>query len=410
MSDDDVNAELGNAAAVKAATGLPFVGLTLAGDGTWSSRFWVKTQPHIYTRNWCSHVRVVGERLVLSFNDALVPKPQSRESLSRTVSAWGAAAQADLARLHVGVIGAGSVGSIVAEALARTGISRITLLDFDTLRTVNLDRTLHATEYDAIAHHSKVECLARGLRQGATARDFLVNMIDFGISEENGYRAALDCDVLFSCVDRPWGRSVLNFAAYAHLIPVIDGGIRVTTKNGRIHGADWRAHVAGPGHRCLACLGQFDPGLVEAERAGHLDDPRYIEGLPPDHPIRRNENVFAFGVGAAGLEVLQMLSMILSPSGISSPGAQLYHFNIGRLDVDENTNCDESCPYPLLAAIGDHSGMTVTGPHRVAELARAERASRRSLRRRFLDWLRQIRQSFLQRSNRKTCTSTPEEL
>lgn len=136
MNDDDVNAELGNAAAVKAATALPFVGLTLAGDGTWSARFWLKPQPRTYTRNCCTHFRIVGERLTLSFNEALVPKPHFKESLSRAVSAWGAGSQADLVRIRIGVISAESIGSIVAEALARIGIRHITLLDFDTLHMV----------------------------------------------------------------------------------------------------------------------------------------------------------------------------------------------------------------------------------------------------------------------------------
>src|SRR5262245_3180476 len=39
MSDDDIAAEQGHAAAVYGATRLPFVGLTLAGDGAWSARF-----------------------------------------------------------------------------------------------------------------------------------------------------------------------------------------------------------------------------------------------------------------------------------------------------------------------------------------------------------------------------------
>jgi molybdopterin-synthase adenylyltransferase len=48
MSRDDVRAEQGNAPAVYGATGFPFVGLTLAGDGGWSGRFWERTAPHTY--------------------------------------------------------------------------------------------------------------------------------------------------------------------------------------------------------------------------------------------------------------------------------------------------------------------------------------------------------------------------
>ena len=40
LSRDDVAAEQGNAGAVFGATGLPLVGLTVAGDGAWSARFW----------------------------------------------------------------------------------------------------------------------------------------------------------------------------------------------------------------------------------------------------------------------------------------------------------------------------------------------------------------------------------
>ncbi|MBA4385352.1 MAG: hypothetical protein C0410_11500, partial [Anaerolinea sp.] len=63
MSDDDVNAEHGNASAVFGATRLPFVGLTLAGDSSWSARFWERAAPRAYSRVWCSTVRIVGNRL-----------------------------------------------------------------------------------------------------------------------------------------------------------------------------------------------------------------------------------------------------------------------------------------------------------------------------------------------------------
>ena len=374
MSNDDVNAERNNAGAAKGATGLPLVGLTLGNDGAWSARFWEKTAPRTYERQWCSNVRVVGERLSVTYADELMPRPRLKEELRRTVSSWGEDVQADLARLRIGVVGAGSVGSIIGEALARTGIKHVKLIDFDTVEFVNLDRLLHATKFDAIMYRSKVRSLARGLRRGATANGFTVDEIERSIGEEDGFREALDCDVLFCCVDRPWGRAVLNFIAYAHLIPVIDGGIQIrVTKRGKLKSADWKAHIASPERRCLECLGQYDPGLVSAEREGYFDDPHYIAGLPDDHPIKRNENVFAFSLSTASFEMLQMLMMIIAPFDVANAGQQMYHFVPGLFDTPKFGLCDENCLHPGLIAKGDRTGLVVTARHRQAENSRTMR-------------------------------------
>jgi hypothetical protein len=167
---------------------------------------------------------------------------------------------------------------------------------------------------------------------------------------------------------------VLNFIAYAHLIPVVNGGIQVESKPGiGLRRADWKAHIASPERGCLECIGQYDAGMVAADREGYFDDPNYIAGLPADHPVRRNENVFAFSLNAAGLEVLQALMMVIAPLGIASPGAQTYHFVPGMLDEPQFDPCKNTCPYPKLIAQGDHCAFVVTGQHRRAEQARAER-------------------------------------
>lgn len=49
-----------------------------------------------------------------------------------------------LQRAHVAVIGLGAVGSYAAEALARAGIGRLRLVDFDEIRTSNINRQLYA--------------------------------------------------------------------------------------------------------------------------------------------------------------------------------------------------------------------------------------------------------------------------
>lgn len=377
MSADDVAAERGYAAQATAMTGLPLLGMTLAGDGHWSARFWERVGRGDYEKRCCKTVRVAGDRLNVTYDNKQRPVPGFRPELERTVSAWGSDTQASLARLKVGIVGAGSVGALIAEALARTGVEDLMLLDFDTVKVVNLDRLLHARRRDAMLVRSKVETLKRALLRSVTAASPRIEPLEHSMVEEEGFRAALDCDVLFSCVDRPWPRAVLNLIAYAHLIPVIDGGIKVVTAGGeRLTAADWKAHIAAPGRRCLECLDQYDPGLVAAERDGLLDDPSYVEGLPLDHPIRGNQNVFAFSMGAASLEVLQLLSMVVAPGGLADTGAQNYHFVTGDIDV-EDRGCRPGCLYSnhLLTA-GDRSGVLVTGRHHAAERERAERARR----------------------------------
>ena len=280
LSRDDHAAESGHAAQAAALTGLPLVGLTHGtGDDSYSARLWNRTGPRQHAPLWCENVRVVGDRISVHWNKQLRPTPRFRPLQARTVSAWGPGVQADLARLHVGVIGAGSVGALVAEALARVGIEWITLLDFDTVETVNLDRLLHAGPRDVRLSRAKVETLARALRRSSTAEHPTIEAFDLSVVEPEGLARALDCDVLFSCVDRPWPRSVLNLVAYAHLVPVIDGGILIRGRPGqRLRGAEWRAHLAAPGRACLECLGQYDPALVQAERAGLLDNPSYWKG------------------------------------------------------------------------------------------------------------------------------------
>ncbi|WP_394180643.1 tRNA cyclic N6-threonylcarbamoyladenosine(37) synthase TcdA [Marinomonas posidonica] len=49
-------------------------------------------------------------------------------------------------RSHVCVIGIGGVGSWAAEALARSGIGRITLIDMDDVCVTNTNRQIHALE------------------------------------------------------------------------------------------------------------------------------------------------------------------------------------------------------------------------------------------------------------------------
>lgn len=68
-----------------------------------------------------------------------------------------------LASTHVAVIGVGGVGSWVVEALARSGIGRLTLIDMDDVCITNTNRQLPAL--DGEIGRPKVEVLAERVRR-----------------------------------------------------------------------------------------------------------------------------------------------------------------------------------------------------------------------------------------------------
>jgi len=385
MSLDDTETERRQSPAVKATTEMPLVGMTLGSNGAWSGRFWIKTAPKTYVRRWCESVRVIGRNgLETTFNDSLLHPPIFRRELTRTISAWGETAQQKIARLCFGVVGVGSVGSVVAECLARMGVQHIKLIDYDRVERHNLDRLLHATVEDARVGRLKVDVAGGALRRSATAAQPIIEGLPLAVTEMDGFKEALDCDILFSCVDRPWPRHVLNYIAYAYLIPVIDGGILIRTRAGRLRNASWRSHAVYPGKRCLQCLGQYDPGLVSVERRGDLDDPSYIDSLPRDHTLRRNENVFPFSAHLAASLMVQAIHVALNPVGISDIGEQIYHFVDGTIDSSHGAACVDGCYFASVVAKGDAEGLPITGIDPGA--AKVRTSGRKSPARRFRKW------------------------
>jgi len=71
---------------------------------------------------------------------------------------YGSRALERLARAHVAVVGVGGVGSWTVEALARSGVGRLTLIDMDDVCITNTNRQLPALEGEI--GRPKVEVLA----------------------------------------------------------------------------------------------------------------------------------------------------------------------------------------------------------------------------------------------------------
>jgi hypothetical protein len=230
------------------------------------------------------------------------------------------------ARARVGVVGLGSFGSIIAETLARIGVTDVLFVDHDRIEQRNLDRTLHATEADVYSQSPKVHVAERAAQISHTAATFDVTALPVSVLTREGAAAVLDCDVVLSCVDRPLPRAVLNAIAYAHLVPSVDGGIlaRVTPDRRPLH-VDWRIHTVGPGRGCLFCIGALLRSDVSLDREGLLDDPDYLRRFSEQDRERYNRrNVFPFSLAVAAHAALHVVGLIAGSPRVAGIGPQHY--------------------------------------------------------------------------------------
>jgi hypothetical protein len=184
-----------------------------------------------------------------------------------------------------------------------------------------------------------------------TAPDLELEIVPLSVLTPDGLTAALDCDALVCCVDRPWPRHLLNALAYSHLIPVVDGGIyaRVMADGTPLH-IDWRIHTVGPERGCMVCLGALRRSDVALDREGMLDDPDYIAGLSEhDRAALSRRNVFPFSMSVAAHEVLQLVGVVAGMDRIGGAGPQMYHAYPGEMEVMPD-GCAAECEYAELTA------------------------------------------------------------
>ena len=352
MSAPDIIAERDNIAPASFSTKKPLVGLTVGTDGSWSARFWKKDNKE-FKRFWCDKVKVVGDSFEITFNEKMYSTFRKKNLLKRTIETWGIEEQTKISRMKIGVVGVGSVGSMVCESLARIGVGDILLIDHDKIEEHNLDRMIYATKRDIgrfKADFFKEKILKNSVNENINAQSVIQP-----IQSKSAFRAALDCDIIFSCVDKPLARDILNHIAYAHLIPVIDGGIAVSKRRNKFSDANWSSHIVTYGHQCMLCRKQYTTSGVSMEIDGSLKDPSYIQYLHSKKGMG-NENVFPFSQNLSSIEVLMMIRFLLSAKWWPKIKRLEYNFLSGEMRQDK-LNCKETCYFNTIIGKGDEHRM-----------------------------------------------------
>ncbi len=155
------------------------------------------------------------------------------EKFSRTEMLLGAEAMKKLADAHVVVFGIGGVGGYTAEALVRSGIGKLTLIDSDTVAESNINRQIIATTKTVGRYKTEV--------MKERALDINPEII---VEEKR-------------CFFLPENASDFDFTEYDYVVDAVD---TVTAKLALVQAAE----VAGvPIISCMGAGNKLNPGMFE---------------------------------------------------------------------------------------------------------------------------------------------------
>ncbi|MEY4475463.1 MAG: hypothetical protein RL248_1230 [Pseudomonadota bacterium] len=122
---------------------------------------------------------------------------------------------------HVCVIGIGGVGSWAAEALARTGIGSITLIDMDDICVANTNRQIHSLRHNV--GQAKTEVMAERIL--AINPECCVTCIDDFITADNVAQLLNNnFSYVIDAIDSVRPKAALLFYCRRYKIPVVTTG------------------------------------------------------------------------------------------------------------------------------------------------------------------------------------------
>jgi tRNA A37 threonylcarbamoyladenosine dehydratase len=143
----------------------------------------------------------------------LSPSAEHERRFGGLARLYGVVGAQQIQQAHVVVVGIGGVGSWTVEALARSGVGRLTLIDLDHVAESNVNRQVHAlTKTLGMA---KVQAMQQRISQINPACQ--VHCIEEFVTPENWARWVADlpwpCDALVDACDQV--RAKASLAAWA---------------------------------------------------------------------------------------------------------------------------------------------------------------------------------------------------
>jgi len=169
------------------------------------------------------------------WNHCVNPPPDYQRRFGGIERLYGAGALLRAAAAHVVVVGIGGVGSWAAEALARSGVGRLTLIDLDHVAESNVNRQIHALQSTFGA--AKVTAMRE--RIAAINPACVVKAVEEFIDETNVATLIPPCDAVIDAIDQVRAKAALiAWCRRAGICVVTTGGAGGRTDPTRIEVMD----------------------------------------------------------------------------------------------------------------------------------------------------------------------------
>ena len=139
------------------------------------------------------------------------PVPSREEILAALEKKQGCVATAKLQAAVVAVCGLGGLGSNIAISLARSGVGKLILIDFDTVDITNLHRQQYKSSQVGLP---KAEALLENLKEVAPYVQYEVH--NEKVTAENAVRLLEDADIVCEAFDRADAKAMLVDVVLEH--------------------------------------------------------------------------------------------------------------------------------------------------------------------------------------------------
>lgn len=322
--------ERGYPALLDIVDGLP-VGALVFAEGAVASDIWLPGRRRVSLE----YLTVVG-RSIRHLREA-PRRAIGRSDLlhERQARLLGEQGQDLLRAVKVGVVGAGGVGSIVVELLARLGVGEILVIDLDRVETSNLSRLVGAPRFRLLRWLTeerrapllralgrriaprKAHLAARQVRRAGGQSHCVAITGDF--VDESTARRFSDCDYLFLAADTMQARLVFNAMVHQYLIPGVQIGAKaaVDPHSGQLEQVFSVVRPVRPDSGCLLCNGVIS--AAQLQREAETPEERRLHQYV-DEPEVRAPSVVSLNAVAASLAVNDFLFAV---TGLTQPDAEV---------------------------------------------------------------------------------------